>query len=224
MKKAISLIALAGLLFALTGGARAAAPTTVWEDVAGDADNGQGLGGSIPAGFDLAAGSIVRNGKNLEFTVTHHDMPPTGSFPEAFRFLWAFSVNGKSNYRLTVKSADIGKPDVAAGQTDERVGRVDAQGHFRLEGECEQDQTLPVGMVNCPVVGYLEGTWDPAAMAFTVVVPMKTIKAKKGSSIAAGGGSNAAICSICWVTHYAERSLNATLIDTAAMTTTYKVK
>jgi hypothetical protein len=79
-------------------------------------------------------------------------------------------------------------------------------------------------MVNCPPVEYLEGTWDPASMSFTVLVPLKTIKAKKGSVIAAGGGSNAVICSICWVTHYAERSLNSTLIDTAAMTTTYKVK
>jgi hypothetical protein len=224
MRKTISFIALAGLLLAFTGGANAAAPKQVWEDVAGDADNGQGLGASIPAGFDLASGSIARNGKNLDFTVAHHDMPPTGTFPEAFRFLWAFSVNGKSNYRLTVKSVDIGKPDVAAGQTDERVGRADVTGHFRLEGECVQDQSLPVGFVNCPPVAYLEGTWDAATMSFTVSVPMKTIKAKKGSFIAAGGGANAGICSICWVTHYAERSLNATLIDTAAMATTYKIK
>jgi hypothetical protein len=224
MKKAISFIALVGLLVGLVGGAKAAGPVTVWEDVAGDADAGQGLGSSIPAGFDLTAGSIVKKGANLEFTVTHNDMPPTGTFPEGFRFLWAFSVNGKSNYRLTVKSADIGKPDVAAGQTTERVGRADVAGHFRLEGECIQDSSLPVGMVNCPVVGYLDGTWDAASKSFTVVIPLKTIKAKKGSIIGAGGGSNAGICSICWVTHYAERSLNATLIDTAGMTGTYKVK
>ena len=202
----------------------AAAPTTVWEDVAGDADNGQGLGQSIPAGFDLAAGTIVRNGANLEFTVSHHDMPPSGSLPEGARFLWAFNVNGKSNYRLTVKSADLGKPDVLGNQTDERLGRVDVNGHFRLEGECVEDTTLPLGRINCPVVGYLDGTWDPAAMSFTVVVPMKTIKAKKRSVIAAGGGSNAGICQICWVTHAAERSLNNSLIDTAAMTTPYKIK
>jgi hypothetical protein len=224
MKKAISFIALAGLLLALTGGANAAAPTTVWEDAAGDADNGQGVGASIPAGFDLAAGSIVRNGKNLEFTVTHHDMPPSGSFPEAFRFLWAFSVNGKDNFRLTVKSVDIGKPDVPAGQTDERVGRADVTGHFRLEGECVEDSTLPVGMINCPPLAYLEGTWDAASASFTVVVPMKDIKAKKGSLIGIGGGASGSICGICWVTHYAERSLNSSVIDSASMTESYKIK
>jgi hypothetical protein len=49
-------------------------------------------------------------------------------------------------------------------------------------------------------------------------------QAKKGSLIGAAGGANNSICAICWVTHYAERSLNATLIDTAAMTTPYKIK
>jgi hypothetical protein len=223
MKKVFALLALAGLMLAPLG-AKAAAPFTAWEDVAGDADVGQGLGSSIPAGFDLAAGTIVRNGANLEFTVTHHDMPPSGSFPEGARFLWAFNVNGKDNFRITVKSADIGKPDVAGGQTDERIGRVDVTGHFRLEGECVEDNSLPLGRINCPVVGYYDGTWDPAAMSFTIVIPMKDIKAKKGTKIAAGGGSNAGICQICWVTHAAERSLNNSLIDTAAMATIYKVK
>ena len=224
MKKAISLIALAGLLVGLIGGAKAAAPVTVWEDVAGDADVGQGLGSSIPAGFDLAAGSIVRKGANLEFTATHNDMPPTGTLPEGFRFLWAFSVNGKSNYRLTVKSVDLGKPDAAAGQTDERIGRADVTGHFRLEGECVQEATGSLTMVNCPPVAYLDGTWDPATMSFTVVIPMKTIKVKKGSLIGPGGGGNIGICSICWVSHVAERSLDATIVDSAAMISSYKIK
>ncbi|HEU4481144.1 MAG TPA: hypothetical protein VFS18_04600, partial [Actinomycetota bacterium] len=116
-----------------------------------------------------------------------------------------------------------GKPDVAAGQTDERVGRVDAQGHFRLEGECARDATLPVGMINCPPVAYLDGTWDPASMTFTAIIPLKTVKAKPGSLVAPGGGENVSICSICWVTHYAERSLNTTVIDAAGQTVTYKV-
>ena len=220
MKKLISsLLALAAFTaFALP--ASAAKPVTVFEDPAGDADVGQGLGQSLPGGWDLASGSLVKKGANLEFTVTHHDMPPAGSMPEATRFLWNFSVDGKSPYRLTVKSVDIGKPDVLGGQTSERVGRADVSGHFRLEGECAEDSTLPLVMVNCPVVGYLEGAWDAAAKSFTVIGPLKTIKAKTGSVLTQGPDH---ICTICWVTHYAERSLNNTLIDSAVQTTSYKV-
>lgn len=220
MKKLVSaLLALAAFTaFALPAGA--AKPATVFEDAAGDADLGQGLGQSIPGGWDLAGGTIVKKGANLEFTVSHHDMPPTGTVPEATRFLWNFVVDGKNFFRLTVKSADIGKPDALAQSGTERIGRVDVNGHFRLEGECVTDQTLPVGMVNCPVVDYLEGVWDPASMSFTVTVPLKTIKAKTGSLISQGPEN---ICTICWVSHYAERSLNSTIIDGAVQTVGYKV-
>ncbi|MEA2434607.1 MAG: hypothetical protein QOK47_119 [Actinomycetota bacterium] len=222
MKKLLSVLLAGGLLFAASSIAPAAEvkPTVVWEDPAGDADLGQGLGQSIPGGWDLVSGTIQRVGADIQFTVTHADMPPVGSMPEATRFLWNFNVN-KTPYRITAKSADIGKPDVIAGGTgQERVGHVDTAGHFRIEGECITDQTLPVGQVNCPVVGYVTGTWDPASMSFTVVVPMKLIKAKPGSSII-GGGSQ--ICTICWVSHYAERSLSTTIIDTTAQVVTYKI-
>lgn len=222
MKKLITGIAIAALSVGLIAPAGAAKAVKLWEDPSGDADVGQGLGGSIPGGWDLAVGSVVKKGANLEFTVIHHDMPPTGSGPEATRFLWAFNVNG-DNYRLTVKSVDIGKPDIAAGQTTERVGRVDLTGHFRLEGECTRDATLPVNFINCPPLEYLEGAWDVAAKSFTVIVPLKSIKAKVGSVIGPGGGENTGICAICWVSHYAERSLSTTVIDSATQTASYKV-
>lgn len=223
MKKALALTLATGLLFGVVAQAGAAPkPATMFEDPSGDADVGQGLGASIPGGWDLVGGTVVKNGANLDFTVTHADMPPSGSAPEATRFLWAFSVNGK-NYRLTVKSFDIGKPDAAQGQTTERVGRVDAQGHFRLEGECTTDATLPLAFVNCPPLAYLEGSFDAATMSFTAIVPLASIKAKPGSIIGPGGGENVSICSICWVSHYAERSLNSTIIDAAAPVASYKV-
>lgn len=222
MRKIVHLLLAGALLWNVAGAASAGAPTKVWEDPSGDADNAQGAGASIPGGFDLLEGSITKNKANLEFTVTHADMLPTGTVPEAFRFLWAFSVDGH-NYRLTVKRADIGKPDVAAGQTSDRLGRVDANGHFRLEDECTRDATLPIAFTNCPPLEYLTGTWDPASKSFTVIVPMKSVKAKTGSIIAGGAGDTASICQICWVTHYAERSLNTSIIDFAAMTTSYKV-
>lgn len=219
MKKLITIALAGGLLFGAIASAQAK-PTTVFTDAAGDADVGQGLGQSIPGGWDITSGGIEAKGKNINFTVTHADMPPVGSGPEATRFIWNFNV-GTTPYRLTVKSVDIGKPDVATQTGTERVGRVDVNGHFRLEGKCETDSTLPVGFVNCPVIGYYSGSFDPASKSFTASIPMKDLKAKPGSVIA-GGGDN--ICIICWVSHYAERSLSpTTIIDSAAQAKTYKV-
>jgi len=219
MSKFSTVLIAGALLTVLIAPAEAAKPKTVWEDPSGDADGAQGLGSSIPGGWDLVKGSIVKKKANLEFTVEHADMPPIGSGPEATRFLWAFTVDGKT-YRFTVKSVDIGKPDIPAGQTTERVGRVDVEGHFRLEdGECTET-SAGVTFVNCAPLEYLDGTFDAAAMSFTIVLPMKAVKAKVGSVI--GPGSNT-ICNLCWVSHVAERSSNAVIIDQAAQTATYKV-
>jgi hypothetical protein len=77
--------------------------------------------------------------------------------------------------------------------------------------------------INCSTLGYLKGAWDPGKASFSVQVPMKLVKAKAGSKVAPGSGDVIAICSICWVTHAAERSLNSTIIDGAAQTKVYKV-
>ena len=219
MKKLISVLVAGGLVFGVVAAA-SAAPKVVFSDPVGDATIGGQTPANLPGGWDITEGAIERKGGNLEFTVTHGDMPPFGSMPEGTRFIWNFNV-GTTPYRLTVKSVDLGKPDVATQSGTERIGRVDVAGHFRLEGECTTDNTLPVGFVNCPVVGYYDGTFDPASMSFTAVIPLKDIKAKPGSKII-GGGDN--ICIICWVSHYAERSLSpTTIIDSAAQTVTYKV-
>ncbi len=79
--------------------------------------------------------------------------------------------------------------------------------------------------IHCNTVddGYLEGAFDGATVSWTV--PMSLIGAKKGSLIS--GGSTAAAssgCMICWVFHYAERSLTPhTIIDAATQAVIYKV-
>lgn len=221
MKKTAALLLAGGLLIGVLGPA-GAKPKTMWEDDAGDADAGQGLGASVPVGVDLTAGAIELKGKDLVFSVTHADMPPSGSLPEVARFLWAFAVDGKG-YRWTFKSADIGKPDVLAGQTDERVGRADVQGHFRLESDCASEVVGALNAINCDPVGYYEGTIDAASATVTMIVPLKDIGAKPGSVIGPAAGNEIAICTICWVSHLAERSLDATIIDSAIMTETYKL-
>ncbi len=225
MRRFSTILIAGALLVGLIAPADAAKTVTLWEDASGDADVGRGLGASIPGGWDLAEARVLRKGANLEFTVTHHDTPPTGSGPEMSRFLWNFAVDGKP-YRFSVKSVDIGKPDVAAGQTTERVGRVDAQGQFRLEdGECTET-SAGVRFVNCAPLEYLEGTWDlfrppnPGSMSFTIILPLKTVKAKPGSIIGPAGEQ---ICTICWVSHAAERSSGNTIIDAAAQLISWKV-
>lgn len=220
MRKTLALALALGLLTGAMASAGAAPKAvTVWEDASGDATLGGQAPQSIPAGWDLTGATIAKNGANLEFTVTHADMPPVGSLPEGSRFLWNIAVNGEP-YRLVAKSADIGKPDVVAGQTTERVGRADTAGHFRLEGECVQTATPAVTIINCPPLEYLEGSFDPASMSLTIIVPLKSIKAKTGSVITQGQDQ---ICMICWVSHVAERSHSQTIIDTAVQTVNYKV-
>lgn len=228
MKKLIGLALVIGLVAAPWGVAQgkvqASKATTVWEDPSGDTQvNAQPVPGLDQVGLDIVSGQIERKGKDLVFTVNHSAMPPIGTIPETFRFLWGFSVDGKS-YRLTVKSADIGKPDLGQNETSERVGRVDATGHFRLEGDCTATPAPALTtFVNCKPLAYLTGTWDPAGKSFSMVVPMSAVKAKPGSVLQSGTGTAIQICPICWVSHVAERSLSTTIIDTAFWAGKWKV-
>ena len=176
MKKLISLALLSAVMIGAAGLAQAAAPkpVTVFEDVTGDADFGQASGQSIPAGLDLVSGSIAQDGKELEFVVTHADMPPVGSAGEAFRLIWGLSV-GTTQYEMTVKSFDVGKPDVVAsvmGQDpngEERVGQV-YQGIARFE-ECGLI-SLGINWSQCTTLGYYEATFDPATKTATWRIPL----------------------------------------------------
>lgn len=224
MRKVLAALAAAGLLAALAGPA-GAKPVTVFEDAAGDAGNqDSGLPGFDQAGFDLIKGTIEKKGKDLLFTVQHAAMPPSGTPGEAFRLLWHFAV-GDEQYRFTAKSIDVGKPDVIAQSGTERVGQVDTDGHFRLEQCVDEPAPAVLTLVQCRPVEYLEGSFDPASATLTIVLPLKLVKAKPGTLISGGtSGAAGSGCMICWVPHYAERSLTpATIIDSATMSTSYKV-
>ena len=225
MRKLAAVLLAGGLVAGLVGQATAA-PKPAWTDDAGDADNGQGTGASIPGGFDLVSGSIVKKGSNLDFTVTHADMPPSGSLPEGFRFMWAFAV-GETSYRVTVKSQEIGKPNPATQSGTDQIGKVYPSGFFRLEGDCGASSPTggTVSFVECPTIAYLEGTFDPAAKSFTFSVPMKNIKAKAGSVLSTGAGDAATLCAAaaCWISHAAERSSGSSVIDAATWAGSYKI-
>ena len=225
MRKLIAAVLAGGLLVGMLSPAFAK-PMTVMTDAAGDAGNqDSGVPGADQAGFDLVKGEIEQKGANLEFKVTHAAMPPSGTLPEGFRFMWHFVVGGKLQYRFTVKSADIGKPDVLAQSGTERIGTVDVDGVFRLE-TCEEVASPAITLVNCNTVANLDGSFDPASASFTIVAPLKVLKAKPGMTLT--GGTHAAgstNCMTCWVPHYLERSLTpSTIIDSAPVVGTFKIK
>ena len=224
MRKLIATVLAGGLLIGMLSPALAK-PLTVMTDAAGDAGNqDSGAPGVDQGGFDLVKGSIEQKGKDLIWTVEHAAMPPSGSLPEGFRFMWHFTVNTTKQYRWTVKTADIGKPDVIANSGTERVGQA-YQGVARLE-ECVEQPGTGVTLVNCNAIEYLEAAFDPATASFTITSPLKSLKAKKGSVIA--GGTHAAgstSCMLCWVPHLVERSLTPqTIIDSAVQTKLVKIK
>ncbi|MDQ3983173.1 MAG: hypothetical protein M3271_10890 [Actinomycetota bacterium] len=215
------------LLFGLLGSAHAGKATTVFEDPANDAGNteqGLALPPATAAGLDLVSGTIAKSGKDLEFVVTNAAaMPQMGSAGEAFRLLWHVNVAGEE-YRFTVKSLDIGKPDVLAQAGTERLGQV-YQGVARLEQCTEEALPAVLRLVNCNASEYFAAVFDPAAATVTWKVPLASIKAKTGTVIGGGtSGAAATRCQICWVPHYAERSLTpSTIVDETVMATTYKV-
>jgi hypothetical protein len=225
MRKLIAVVLAGGLLFGILGAPASAKPLKVMTDVAGDAGNqDSGIPGFDQMGFDLVGASIDKKGSNLLFSVEHAAMPPVGAMPEGARFMWHFVVDGKGLYRWTVKSFDIGKPDAVAGSGTERVGQVYANGVARLE-ECSEEAGVALTLVNCNTIAYEDVVFDPATKTFTITAPLKDMKAKAGSTIAGGThAAGATSCMLCWVPHYAERSLTATtVIDSAAQAVTYKV-
>lgn len=233
MKKLVGACVVALLGSAMVLPASAAPKATVaFEDAAGDAGNNNT--GAVPgvdqAGFDLIKGEISQAKKTeVTFTVTHAAMPATATPGEAFRFIWGFAVDG-TQYEFTVKSVDVGEPDVVTTAItqqpygEERVGQV-YQGVARLE-ECGSVAAPSLSLATCDAIAYYAATFDPAAGTMTWAVDTKTLGAKKGSLITGGGGTRASTgCQICWVPHYAERSLTPhTIIDAATQLNSYKVK
>jgi hypothetical protein len=213
-------------LFALPADAgKGPKAVTIFEDAAGDAGNqDSGAPGFTEAGFDLTKGELSKVKNDLKFVVTHEAMPSSGTPGEGFRFIMEFTVNSHP-YAFTVKSFDIGKPDVLAGGTGtERIGQV-YMGVARLE-ECGTEAVAGgLTLSQCNAVGYYEAAFDSASKTMTWQIPLKDIKAKKGAVIAGGGGGRSTTsCMICWVPQNAERSLTPqTVIDSAVMAVRYKV-
>lgn len=232
MRKLISLALAVGLLGGIAASADAAKrkPTLVFEDPADDAglySQGQPIPEAKQLGVDLVSGTIETVGKNLKFTIELASTTPDGRFmPEGVRLLWQISVGGKE-YRFTAKSFDVGKPDVVAGGVgQERIGQVYSNGVVRLEECTEVPAPAVLTLVQCETLVYATPTFEPDAHKFSWEMPIAEFEgAKKGVEVAPGtGGAASTDCTICFVPHYAERSLTpATIIDNAAVTGIHKI-
>lgn len=210
MKKLLTFALAGSLAVGLIGSASAGRPVTVFEDPAGDAgiEGGSAVGehaipGFDQAGFDLVSGEIARAGKDLEFKVTSAAMPATGSLPEGATFQWYFVVKD-DRYRFIIKSQDIGKPDALSQSGNERLGRVDINGHFRLEKCVPNGEIGDFGLQRCDLVAFEDGVFDPANKSFSVTIPLEHIGASTGTLIEADQiGSHRCPC---WIMHTAERT------------------
>ena len=234
MRKYLSLLLAVGLLVGMVASAEAKkkkpkapppAPVVVFTDASGDAgnDTAGSLPGASEQGFDLTEGTIFKapGSADLTFAVKHAAMPADGTPGEAFRMLWHFNVDA-SEFRFTVKSLDVGKPDLMAQSGTERVGTV-YEGVARLES-CYVEETPAISLSQCDVLAYYEAKFDPATATVTWNTPLADLKAIPGTVIGAGTGGASETCMICWVPHYAERSLTpSTQIDSAVMATNYTI-
>jgi hypothetical protein len=213
MKKTLILVLTAALAMSVAGAAHAGRATTVFEDPVGDAGiyGGSAVGENpLPAfdqgGFDLVSGEIARAGDNLEFTVTSAAMPPTGSLPDGATFRWYFQV-GYEAFLLSIKSQDIGKPNLITGQGTDRVGSVDVDGHFRLE-RCTGGGSLPGGfpIEGCDLIALEEGSFDPPSKSFTVSIPLEDLEAASGSVLRSYTSTG---CQPCWIVPTVDRTVPA---------------
>jgi hypothetical protein len=200
--------------------------TTVFTDPAGDAAlnpraNNKALPTQAQAGLDIVKGTIARSKNDLQFTVSlSQSLSTYGEVPEAVRLVWQFTVNKKTEYRFTVKSFDVGKPDAVQEDGTDRVGHVSDKGLFRLE-KCGEPfypgDNGSLSFSKCTEIGTLVGKIDAGGKKLSWTLPMAKVGAKTGSLIANGaGGLNGTGCYICIIAHYAERSLSPdTVIDDA---------
>ena len=204
---------------------------TVFTDPANDSGlNPNNSATAIPlmtaGGLDLVKGTVTRKGNDLVYSVTlAASMQNFTSFPEAARLVWQQTVDKGSEFRFTVKSFDIGKPDPVQRDGVDRVGKVYDKGVFRLEQCGDPDTTLPVSFSQCKAIAYLKGSFNAATKTITWTTPLSLLKAKTGTKIMMGTGTlNDTSCDICFIAHYSERSLSPhTVIDNASASFKYIV-
>jgi hypothetical protein len=189
IRKLSSLLVLGAVTAALMGGPNSAIAAGGAKGVAKDAAGDWALEGNAAVsplgdalGQDLLKGSIgMKNKKTLNFIIKVGNLPPTGGWPEVTRYIWSLSVD-KKYVELDGKFTNYsrGACDPTSGQCP--PPRDPGQAPFLVRGDCEQIENTTV----CKEKGIVHATFKPASGTITIPVPMKMIRAKRGSVISAG--------------------------------------
>lgn len=164
--------------------AKAAGPTTVGTDPAGDW--GANVDGSVAPlgdalGQDLVGAAIgMKDAKTVNFVFKLTNLPPNGGVPEASRYDWDFTVDGDA-FQLTGAWTDYlrGVCNPLVTNSCPPPNDPGMQPFFLRQGACT------VG-ADCYLRDTVHAVYDPSAKTITVPVPLTDLKAKPGSVIGPG--------------------------------------
>ena len=186
---AVAALLLGGLL--APAGAAPKGPVVVGTDAAGDW--GAGVDANLAAagaaaGMDLTEASIgMADAATVNFVIKVASLPAPGGTPEAARYTWDFTVNGKT-FNLDGKFTNYsrGACDVLSGSCP--PPRDPGMQPFQLKGDCAPDPNA-TNVTVCKELAIVKATFDSAAGTITIPVTLALLKAKKGSKIGPGTGS-----------------------------------
>jgi hypothetical protein len=199
---------------------KAKGPLVVGTDPEGDW--GEGVDPTVsPAGAalgqDLVEASVAMADKaTVNFVMKVTALPPMGGWPEVTRYTRDMNVDGKFlelDGKFTNYSRGICDP--TSGQCP--PPRDPGMAPFFVRTDCAPNEA---NVTICQEVGIVEATFDAGEGTITVPVPLKLLRAKKGSKITPGtnifGGSISATPSAFFTS-------SAMPLDTLTVTKTFVV-
>lgn len=160
-------------------------------------------------GQDITGASMGSDKKNLTFVIELNSLPPSGGAPEVSRYQWEFNVNGNA-FELDGKFSNYsrGACDPTSGQCP--PPRDPGMQPFMLRGNCVSGT-----VITCEELGFVKANFDAAKGTISIPVPLKMIKAKKGSKVFGG---------TITTSPSAFFTVSAGPNDTLSVTKTYKIR
>ena len=131
-------------------------------------------------GMDLLQASITGNAKKVNFQIKVNGLPPIGGTPEAVRYVWGFTVNGKYaelDGKFTNFSRGTCDPTASTCPPPRNPGMAP----FAVRGNCTTNEA---NLTTCKELGLVHAKFNAAKGTITIPVPAKLIKARGGSKIA----------------------------------------
>lgn len=191
MKTRPLLVALALLLIsvlllpaAAAKGRRAgkAKATVIGRDAQGDWGSASSAPEAAPLGAelgqDLIRAALQRKGRKLNFIIKVTNLPPFGGWPEVTRYVWGFEVNRKF-FELDGKFTNYSRGACDPTSSQCPPPRDPGMSPFLLRGNCTTTQNV----TTCEEIGIVNATFNAESGTITIPVPMKLIKARRGSRI-----------------------------------------